>query len=55
VQKSLILIISFGILFALGYYASKRIKGIKDYYVDGEKLGYWGVAFSARATGESGR
>jgi sodium/proline symporter len=54
VTKYLILIVYFGVLFALGYFASKRIKGIKDYYVGGKKLGYWVVAFSARATGESG-
>lgn len=52
--KYLILILYFGVLFALGYFASKRVKGIKDYYVGGKKLGYWVVAFSSRATGESG-
>jgi sodium/proline symporter len=34
--------------------ASRRIKGMSDYYVGGKKLGFWAVAFSARATGESG-
>ena len=52
--KYLVLLLYLGILFAIGYFASKRIKGIKDYYVGGKKLGYWVVAFSARATGESG-
>ncbi len=52
--KYLILILYFGILFVLGYLASRKIKGLKDYYVGGKKLGYWVVAFSARATGESG-
>jgi len=42
------------ILFLIGYVASKRIKNISDYYVGGKKIGYWAVAFSARATGESG-
>lgn len=52
--KYLVLFTYFGILFVIGFYASKRIKGLKDYYVGGKKLGYWVVAFSARATGESG-
>ena len=43
----------FAILFLIGYFASKRIKNTEDYYVGGKKLGYWVVAFSARATGES--
>ena len=46
--------ILFSILFLIGIIASKKIKGVSDYYVGGKKLGYWAVAFSARATGESG-
>lgn len=42
------------ILLIIGLVASKRIKNISDYYVGGKKIGYWAVAFSARATGESG-
>ena len=42
------------ILLLIGLVASKRIKNISDYYVGGKKIGYWAVAFSARATGESG-
>lgn len=42
------------ILFAIGIVASRRIKNISDFYVGGKKIGYWAVAFSARATGESG-
>lgn len=42
------------ILFIIGIVASKRVKNISDYYVGGKKIGYWAVAFSARATGESG-
>lgn len=42
------------ILFLIGIFASRRIKNISDYYVGGKKIGYWAVAFSARATGESG-
>jgi len=41
------------ILFLIGYFASKKIKSTKDYYVGGKKLNFWVVAFSARATGES--
>lgn len=52
--KYLIIALYFGILFLLGFLASRKIKSIKDYYVGGKKLGYWVVAFSARATGESG-
>ena len=51
--KLLILIFYFGILFSIGWWSSKKIKDIKDYYVGGKKLGYWVVAFSTRATGES--
>lgn len=42
------------VLFLIGIVASKRVKNISDYYVGGKKIGYWAVAFSARATGESG-
>lgn len=48
-----ILGIYFAILFLIGLVASRRVKGLKDYYVGGKKLGYWVVAFSSRATGES--
>ncbi len=51
--KYIILFIYFGILFLIGYLASKKVKDIKDYYVGGKKLGFWAVAFSSRATGES--
>lgn len=53
ITKYIILFIYFAILFLIGYFASKRIKNTEDYYVGGKKLGYWVVAFSARATGES--
>ncbi len=42
------------VLFLIGIVAFKRVKNISDYYVGGKKIGYWAVAFSARATGESG-
>ena len=43
-----------GVLFLIGILASRRIKSMSDYYVGGKKMGFWAVAFSARATGESG-
>ena len=42
------------ILAAIGVFSSKKIHALSDFYVGGKKLGYWVVAFSARATGESG-
>ena len=51
--KLIILFLYFLILFFIGWYSSKRVKNIKDYYVGGKKLGFWVVAFSTRATGES--
>lgn len=53
-MKYVALFLYFGVLFLLGLIASRRIKDLKDFYVGGKKLGYWVVAFSARATGESG-
>lgn len=41
------------ILVAIGYFASKRMKNIRDYFASGKNLGFFNVAFSARATGES--
>ena len=41
------------ILLGIGIVASRRMKDVKDYYAGGKKLGFWAVAFSARATGES--
>jgi len=41
------------VLLAIGWAASRRMKGLDDYYAGGKKLGFWAVAFSARATGES--
>ena len=51
--KFLILLCYFAILFGIGIWSSKKIRDIKDYYVGGKKLGFWVVAFSVRATGES--
>ncbi len=41
------------VLVGIGYFASKRMHDIKDYFAGGKKLGFLAVAFSARATGES--
>ena len=43
----------FAALLAIGAVASRRVHDLNDYYVGGKKLGYWVVAFSARASGES--
>lgn len=53
-EKYLILFLYLLVLFLIGIFASRRIKNLTDFYVGGKKLGYWVVAFSARATGESG-
>ncbi len=50
------LIAVFGYLAALlviGAFASKRMSDVSDYFAGGKKLGFWVVAFSSRATGES--
>lgn len=54
VIKLVVLAIYVGILFLIGILASRKIKGMSDYYVGGKNMGFWAVAFSARATGESG-
>ncbi|MDF1799458.1 MAG: sodium/proline symporter [Planctomycetota bacterium] len=40
-------------LLLIGYLASKRTHTIRDYFASGKNLGFFNVAFSARATGES--
>jgi sodium/proline symporter len=40
-------------LLAIGAAASRRMKDVRDYYAGGKNMGFWAVAFSARATGES--
>jgi len=52
--KVIALVVYVLILFIIGIVASRRIKGMSDFYVGGKNIGYWAVAFSARATGESG-
>ena len=51
--KIIVLSIYFGILLLIGFLASKKVKGLDDFYVGGKKVGYWAASFSARATGES--
>jgi len=41
------------VLVVIGVIASRRMKSLRDYFVGGKTMGYWSVAFSARATGES--
>ena len=41
-------------LIVIGVLASRRMKDTRDYFAAGKKLNFWAVAFSARATGESG-
>ncbi|MFK7970338.1 MAG: sodium/proline symporter [Bacteroidia bacterium] len=52
--KLVVLGIYVGLLFLIGILASRRVNSMSDYYVGGKKMGFWAVAFSARATGESG-
>ena len=52
--KIIVLGIYIAILFLIGILASRRIKSMSDFYVGGKNMGFWAVAFSARATGESG-
>lgn len=52
--KITVLAIYVGILFLIGILASRRVKSMSDFYLGGKKMGFWAVAFSARATGESG-
>lgn len=41
------------VLVYIGVVASRRMKDVRDYYAGGKSMGFWAVAFSARATGES--
>ncbi|MDP6539176.1 MAG: sodium/proline symporter [Planctomycetota bacterium] len=40
-------------LLVIGWAASRRVRGLRDYLVAGKRLNFLSVAFSARATGES--
>jgi sodium/proline symporter len=52
--KIIVLAIYVLILLLIGVIASRRVKSMSDFYVGGKNIGFWAVAFSARATGESG-
>lgn len=52
-MKLLAIAIYAGILLLIGYLASKKMHNIRDYFASGKNLGFFNVAFSARATGES--
>jgi sodium/proline symporter len=54
ITKIIVLSIYVAILFLIGIFASRRVKSMSDYYLGGKNMGFWAVAFSARATGESG-
>ncbi len=41
------------VLLGIGIVASRRMKDMRDYFAGGKDMGFWSVAFSARATGES--
>ena len=41
------------VLLAIGALASRRMRDMRDYFVGGKRMGFFSVAFSARATGES--
>ena len=41
------------VLVVIGVLASRRMHDIRDYFASGKRLGFFNVAFSARATGES--
>ncbi len=41
------------VLLVIGIVASRRMNDVRDYYAGGKSMGFWSVAFSARATGES--
>lgn len=52
--KTLGLLIYLAVLLVIGVIASRRMKDVRDYYAAGKSLNFWAVAFSSRATGESG-
>ena len=54
ITKFVVLGLYVAILFLIGIVASRRVKSMSDFYVGGKNIGFWAVAFSARATGESG-
>jgi len=53
IMKLLAVAIYASILLLIGYLASKKMHTIRDYFAANKNLGFFNVAFSARATGES--
>lgn len=47
------IVVYLAVLLTIGVLASRRMKDVRDYYAGGKTMGFWAVAFSARATGES--
>ena len=43
----------FALLIVIGVVASRRMHSVRDYFAGGKRHGFWAIAFSARATGES--
>jgi sodium/proline symporter len=52
-MEYVVIVCYFAVLLAIGAAAARRVRDLGDYYVGGKRLGYWVVAFSARASGES--
>ncbi|MBW2420020.1 MAG: sodium/proline symporter [Deltaproteobacteria bacterium] len=52
-MEYLVILGYFAVLLAIGAVASRRVHDLADYYVGGKRMGFWVVAFSARASGES--
>ena len=52
-MKLLAIGIYVAILLGIGVAASRKMHNIRDYFASGKRLGFFNVAFSARATGES--
>ena len=51
--KIVIVVLYLAVLVGIGVVASRKIKDLRDFFAAGKSLGFWPVAFSARATGES--
>ncbi len=51
--KIVVVALYLAVLVGIGVIASRRIKDLRDFFAAGKSLGFWSVAFSARATGES--
>lgn len=42
------------ILFLIGYFASRRVKSMSDFYVGGKNMGFWAVAFQLEQQASQG-